>query len=108
MHIGGFLDGFIYVRDAAKLTTQEIIKLYTYSTVWYGPDEHTQEYYLLKPELMRKHSEVLRKAAEKYGAAGVAFRDTGAMLSSDYNRKSLVTRAQSKEITQEINKPKMI
>ncbi len=98
----GFFDGFIYVRDAAKLTTQEIIKLYTYSTVWYGPDEHTQEYYLLKPELMRKHSEVLRKAAEKYGAAGVAFRDTGAMLSSDYNRKSLVTRAQSKEITQEI------
>lgn len=98
----GVFDGFVYVRDAAKLTTQEIVSLRTYSTVWYGPDKNTQEYFLLKPALMKKHAEVLQKAAEKYGAAGVAFRDVGSILSSDYNRKSLVNRAQSRELQKEI------
>ena len=98
----GIFDGFLYVRDAAKLTTQEIVSLLTYSTIWYGPDKSTQEYFLLKPALMQKHAEVLSKAAEKYGAAGVAFRDVGSMLSSDYDRKHLVTRAQSLKLQQEI------
>lgn len=98
----GILDGFIYVRDSAKLATQEIVSLRTYSTVWYGPDKNTQEYYLLKPALMKKHAEVLQQAAEKYGAAGVAFRDVGSMLSSDYDRKHLVTREQAKNMQIEI------
>ena len=98
----GIFDGFLYVRDAAKLATQEIVSLRTYSTVWYGPDQNTQEYYLLKPALMQKHAEVLRAAAEKYGADGVAFRDVGSMLSADYDRKHLVTRAQSLAMQKEI------
>ena len=100
----GIFDGFVYVRDAAKLTTQEIVSLRTYSTIWYGPDENSQEYFLLKPALMQKHAEVLQTAAKKFGATGVAFRDVGSMLSSDYNRKSLVTRAQSMDIQREILK----
>ena len=98
----GILDGFIYVRDAAKLTTQEIVSLRTYSTVWYGPDKNTEEYFLLKPALMEKHARVLRDAVVKYGADGVAYRDVGSMLSSDYDRKHLVTRAQSREIHRRI------
>lgn len=97
----GLLDGFLAVRDAARLTTQETVELHEYSTIWYGP-ETDEAYYLLKPELMQKHAGVLAEAAQKYGAAGVSFRDVGSLLSSDYNRKDLVTRVQSLALHQRI------
>ena len=97
----GLLDGFLAVRDAARLTTQETVELHEYSTIWYGP-ETDEAYYLLKPELMQKHAAVLAEAAEKYGAAGISFRDVGSLLSSDYNRKDLVTRVQSLALQQQI------
>ena len=98
----GFLDGFIYVRDAAKFTTQENIELYDYSTIWYGPDDSTDSYWLLKPSLMVKHADVLKDAALRYGAEGVAYRDVGSILSSDYNRKALVTRVESQQLHRNI------
>ena len=98
----GLLDGFVYVRDSAKFTTQENIELRDYSTIWYGPDTATDSYWLLKPALMEKHAGVLSDAAAKYGAAGIAYRDVGSMLSADYDRKHWVTRAQSLALHQQI------
>ncbi len=98
----GVFDGFIYVRDTAKFTTQENIELRDYSTIWYGPDNNTDSYWLLKPALMEKTAAVLSDAAAKYGAAGVAYRDVGSMLSADYDRKHWVTRVQSQALHMQI------
>ncbi|MBR6185724.1 MAG: hypothetical protein IKQ41_05625 [Clostridia bacterium] len=97
----GLLDGFITVQHAAKLTTQENVALHEYSTIWYGP-ERDDPYYLLKPALMKKHADVLSDAAQRYQAAGVSYRDVGAMLSSDYNRKDLVNRVQALALHRQI------
>lgn len=97
----GLLDGFIAVRDAARLTTQETVELHEYSTIWYGP-EQDEAYFLLRPELMRKHAGVLSDAVDKYGAAGVTYRDVGSLLSADYNRKDFVSRVQSLALQQQI------
>ena len=88
----GIQEGFIAMRDAAQFTTREEVELYEYSTIWYGQEESLDTYYLLKPALAMKAVDLLAEAAEKYGAAGVAFRDLGNILSADYNAKDLVTR----------------
>ncbi len=95
------LDGFIVVQDAAKLTTQENVELHEYSTIWYGP-ESDEAYYLLRPALTQKHAAVLSDAVAQYGAAGIAFRDIGSILSSDYNRKHLFNRVQSEAMHRQI------
>ena len=88
----GVLEGFIALRDAAQFTTREEVELYEYSTIWYGQDDLQDTYYLIKPELAMQAVDVLAKAAQKYGATGIAFRDLGNILSADYNAKDLVTR----------------
>ena len=88
----GILEGFIAMRDAAQHTTREEVELPEYSSIWYGPEEWRDTYYLLKPALAMKAADILSDAAVKYGAAGVAFRDLGSTLSADYNAKDLVTR----------------
>ncbi len=98
----GVMDGFIYVRDSAKYTTQENIELRDYSTIWYGPDNATDSYWLLKPSQTLKHAQVLSDAVASYGADGIAYRDIGSILSSDYDQKHLVTRAQSMAQHQQI------
>ncbi len=98
----GLLEGFISVRDAAKLTTQERVELYEYSSIWYGPDDLLPSYWLLKPRLMVQHAKVLSEAVTRYGADGVSFRDVGSLLSGDYNRKDPVNRDESLKLQQQI------
>ena len=88
----GLAEGFIVMRDAAQHTTREEAEIPEYSTIWYGPIEDRDTYYLLKPRLARQAADVLADSAVQYGAAGVAFRDMGSILSGDYNAKALVTR----------------
>ncbi len=88
----GLKEGFLAMRDAAQFTTREEVELPVYSTIWYGPDEYQDTYYLLKPRLAMQNADVLMSAAMEYGASGVSFRDLGNLLSADYNAKDLVTR----------------
>ena len=88
----GPLDGFMAFRDAAKFTTREEVELREYSPIWYGTDPLEAPYYLVKPVLTLDYTRTLAKAADKYGTQGVSFRDTGFLLSSDFNPKEPVTR----------------
>ncbi len=88
----GLLEGFLPMRDAAQFTTREEVELPVYSTIWYGPDELQDAYYLLKPRLAMAHADVLATAVMEYGAPGISFRDLGNLLSADYDAKDLSTR----------------
>ena len=92
----GLLEGFLPLRDAAKHTTREEVEIPEYSTIWYGPEDWRDTYYLLKPGIALSNADVLSNAAVNYGAAGVSFRDLGNMLSADYDPKDLVTREQAR------------
>jgi len=88
----GPFDGFISLRDAARFTTREQVKLYEYSNIWYGMLDMREPFYLLKPALAQEMVANLAKSAAGYGASGVAFEELGRLLSADYNPKETVTR----------------
>lgn len=88
----GLEEGFIAMRDAAQHTTREEVEIPEYSSIWYGPQDWRETYYLLKPSLAMQAVDLLSDAAAEYGAAGVSFRDLGGILSADYNAKDPVSR----------------
>lgn len=85
-------EGFLPLRDAARLTTREQVKLFYYSWIWYGAMDLQESYYLLKPELAGQMMDTLYSSAARYGADGPAFEDVGNLLSADYNPKDTVSR----------------
>lgn len=91
-----FLQGFIPFIHAAKFPTRELVKLYHYDIVTYQQADWDEHYYLVKPSVAAKYTDNLTEELSKKGAAGVAFRDLGNLLSADYNNKDTVTREQVK------------
>lgn len=94
----GIVEGFLPYRDAAQHTTREEVELYSYSLIWYGPLKSRDTYYLLKPAIIEKMTANLGANAKDYGAAGISLRDTGYLLSADYNPRDVVTREKSMEM----------
>lgn len=90
----GLLQGFLPFRDAARFTTLEQIKIYPYSKVFYQQDDFYDPYYLVEPRYAAARADTLIAALQKRGAAGVAFRDIGSILSGNYNPKNTTTREQ--------------
>lgn len=97
----GLLEGFIIMRDAARHTTREEAEIPEYSSIWYGPQDWRENYFLLKPSLIMKGVDVLSDAVTDYGATGVALRDVGFLLSGDYDPKNFVTREEARLQQQE-------
>ena len=94
------LDGFIINRDSAKYTSREIIKLHSFSPIYYGIEDWKDNYYLLKPKLTIKYMQNITAYAKQHSAGGVAFNDIGYLLSADYNPKNLTTRSEVLEMHQ--------
>ena len=92
----GLFNGFIPYIHAAKYTTRELIKMYHFDIVTYQPSDWDEEFYLVKPAVSKGYTENLINALSQRGAAGVAFRDLGNLLSADYNNKDTVTREEVK------------
>ena len=92
----GLFNGFIPYMHAAKFTTRELVKLYHYSIVNYQQSDWDEAFYLVKPSVAAGYTDNLISGIAKRGAAGVAFRDLGNLLSADYNNKDTVTREQVK------------
>ncbi len=92
----GLKEGFIVMRDAACHTTREEAEIPEYSSIWYGPQDWRDNYYLLKPRLIMKGVDVLSEAVTEYGAAGASFRDVGYLLSGDHDPKDFVTREEAR------------
>lgn len=88
----GLAEGFLPLRDAARFTTREQVKLYNYSWVWYGAMDMEDSYYLIKPELSWQMMDNLANSAILRGADGAAFEDVGSLLSADYNPRQRVSR----------------
>ncbi len=93
-HDSNIFNGFFMYTDAACFANKKRALLSEYNTIYFGPKEKDQ-YYLLKPALAVKMMQNLADYASSHKAYGVSFRDAGYQLSSDYKRKSLVTREES-------------
>lgn len=92
----GVFQGFIPFVHAAKFTTRELIKLYPYDIVTYQQMDWADPFYLVKPSVAAGYTNRLMDALKDRGAAGVAFRDLGNLLSADYNYADTTTREQVK------------
>ena len=92
----GIFNGFTALSDSARTTTRAVIKLYPYDIVTYTESDWMDPYYLVKPAYAQKCTENLINSLKIHGAAGVAFRDIGNLLSADYHNSSLTTREQVK------------
>lgn len=95
-------DGFIRSRDAAKYISREITELSAYSNIFFGEmsTDRQETYHLLRPSVCVELMDNLAEAAAKYNA-GVAFEDTGYLLSADYNPRRTVTREESMKLQME-------
>ena len=94
----GIFNGFNSLADSARATTRTVIKLYPYDIVTYRQSTWMDPYYLVKPSYAKRCAENLINGLKKRGAAGVAFRDIGNLLSADYQDSATVTREQAKEM----------
>ena len=91
-------EGFFVYTDAACYANKKRAELSSFSTIYFGPDEDADTYYLLKPALILKMMRNIKDYTVKNNAYGVSFRDIGYQLSSDFKRKSRVTRQEAMEM----------
>lgn len=87
-------DGFFSYRDSARFVSDELCELSEYTPIWYGKDPDRDNYYLLNNKNRNKGAEKFLKSASKMKLDGVSFRDNGNLLSSDFNDRAPLTRAQ--------------
>lgn len=92
------LDGFFTFSDAARFTTREQIKLYPYDEITYLQADWRDPYYLVRPQYAQQNATNLINALKDAGAAGVAFRDIGFLLSGNYNPNDTVAREAVKQM----------
>ncbi len=85
--------GFFNYRDAARFVSDELCELSEYSQIWYGKDPNRDNYYLVNSKLRNKGANVFIKNAKKLKLEGISFKDNGDLLSSDFNDRALLTRA---------------
>ncbi len=90
-HNSNLLDGFFSYRDAAKTIAKERAELFQYSAVTYAAREGADSYWLLHTDLAHEMTDNLVKATSGYGT-GVAFKDLGMDLSSDFYKKDVRSR----------------
>ena len=94
----GILQGFLPYVNAARFTTREQVKIYPYSVIFFQQDDFFDPFYLVQPSYAQQNATNLINKLHDLGAAGVAFRDIGNLLSADYNPKHNVTREQVKQM----------
>ncbi|MBQ2955879.1 MAG: hypothetical protein IJE08_05390 [Clostridia bacterium] len=97
----GVLEGFIPYRDAARFTTREQVVIHPYSVITYQPEDWRDPFYLVQPVYAQRMADNLIEALDRAGAAGVAFRDIGSILSGDYNPRETTTRETVREMNVE-------
>lgn len=90
-HNSNIFDGFLTFTDTARLVSKEKAELYPYSTVTYAQRDSQEPYYLLKPAIIEQMVNNLTKTASDMNA-NVSFHDIGYQLSSDFSRKTPVSR----------------
>ena len=97
----GILEGFFAFSNAARFTTREQARLYTYDIVTFQQSDWMDSYYLVRPDYAKTNASHLISALKSRNAAGVAFRDIGNLLSADYYVNNTVSREQVKRMNVE-------
>ncbi len=87
-------NGFFSYRDSARFVSDELCELSEYTPIWYGKDPDRDNYYLLNSKLRNKGADKFIKSAGKLKLDGISFRDNGNLLSSDFNDRAPLTRAE--------------
>ena len=87
----GLFDGFAVNSKAAKYSSREVIKLYDFSEVYYGPDTTKDSYFFVRPEVTMEYMKTLSDYAKK-NSVGLAFSDVGRILGANYDPKHLTNR----------------
>ena len=94
-------DGFIPYMHAARFTTREQVELWSFDIVTFQRSTWMDKFYLVKPSYAAQCAENLIENLAENGAAGVAFRDIGRLLSADYYHRDTVTREEVKQMNVE-------
>ncbi len=97
----GLMEGFLPFSHAARFTTREKVLLYEFSNVTYEQATWMDTYYLARPDYAKENASTLIDDLAGRGAAGIAFRDIGNLLSADYYVQKTVTREQTKKMNVE-------
>ncbi|MBQ6514767.1 MAG: hypothetical protein IJI09_08590, partial [Clostridia bacterium] len=82
----------------ARYATREQVHLYPYDIVTYQKATWLDDYYLVRPAYAQENASRLISFLQRKGAAGVAFRDVGDLLSADYYNRDLTTREMVKRM----------
>lgn len=90
-------NGFFKYKGAARFVSDELCEISEYSPIWYGKDPDMENYFLINRKLRNKAVDVLIKNASRNKLYGVSFGDFGSVLSSDFNDRHPLSRAQSKD-----------
>ena len=90
----GVLQGFNTFADAAKHTTRDRVKLYSFSPIFFTQEKWRDSFYLAKPAYAARMAENFAGAAAELGA-GVSYRDMGYLLAGDYDAEAITTREDS-------------
>ncbi len=90
-------EGFFVYTDAACYANKKRAQLTTFSPIYFG-GEDGDDYFLLKPSIIVKMMENIKKYALKNGAYGVSFRDVGFQVSSDFKKKAPVSRQAARDM----------
>ena len=93
--------GFTPSSDAARFVTREEAKLYPFNRALNRMDMDLGAYYLLSPAKLPYIVDTFMKEYEPFGMKGVAFRDLGSVLSSDYRVSLVIQRETAKRIVEE-------
>jgi hypothetical protein len=93
--------GFTPSSDAARFVTREQAELYPYNRALNRMDMYLGAYYLLSPAKLPYYVDTFMKKYEPFGMKGVALRDLGGVLSSDYRVSRVIQRETAKHIVEE-------
>ena len=91
-----FFEGFFVFTDAARQVSKEKAELFTYNNITFGTREDLDPYYLVKNSLIYEMADNFVEKVNALGA-GASFQDMGKDVSSDFNRKTPVSREKERE-----------
>ncbi len=89
-------EGFFVFTDAARQVSKEKAEIYTYNSITFGERTDLAPYYLVKNEIIYEMADNFVAKVNELGA-GASFQDMGKDISSDFNRKTPVSREQERQ-----------
>lgn len=92
VHHNKLFDSFVAKSDAARLLNREPVKIYPYSSIWYGEVKEEDPFFLAKPSYTEKALSSFIKDADKLGLKNIAFNSIGNKLGADYHPRKGISR----------------